>query len=197
MNVKKLKLVYVLSFAFAFTSLPSWSLELGDKLTPLTIDSTPVAFHYEPKGEMQLIMVYPLAFSSRKCGKFNERVIRAGFCPKSIVDMQNRAWYAPVKLAEAEMKDWIEKSPNPACTTTADYDGTTSAHWGLDKGPTTILADADGKVVFLEYGILDEMKQLEVLAMLAEDRQRRQTLADQSEPEGLSINAEQSEVLAD
>ena len=123
---------------------------------------------------MQLIIIYPLALSSRKLGKFNERVMDEGFCPKSIVDMKNKAWYAPVKMAEEEMQESYSKSPRPECTATADYDGTTRKHWGLDKGPVTILADASGQVVLIEYGLLDESKQLEILALLERDRDRRE-----------------------
>lgn len=158
----------VLALLFTIMAMPSYTLGLGDKLTPLHIASTPVNFNYQPSGKPQLILIYPLAFSSRSSGKFNHRVIEAGFCPKSIVDMKNKAWYAPVSLAEKEMAKRVKESPNPNCTVTADYNGQANKHWGLEKGPTSIVTNGAGKVVFFNYGVLDEAQQLTVISLLAE-----------------------------
>ena len=160
---------WVISAISLMLSVQVCALEMGDSLKSLTIKSTPVGFEYKLTGKPQLILIYPIALSSRSSGKFNHRVIQAGFCPKSIVDMQNRAWYAPLSLAEKELASQVEDSPNPACTVTADYDGIANRHWGLEEGPTTIVADENGKIVFIKYGALSEDEQLRVLDLLGKN----------------------------
>ena len=142
------------------------ALEVGDELLALDIDSSPMPFSYNPNGKSQLIVIYPLAYSSRKVGEFNNRVIEAGYCPKSIVDMMNRAWYAPIALAEKEIEKGIKTSPNPNCTVTSDYEGIANKHWGLKKGPVVIVVNGKGIVSFFHYGILTEAQEQQVLELL-------------------------------
>lgn len=144
----------------------SVSLEIGDTLKPLYIESTPITFDYKPTGERQLILIYPVAISTRSSGKFNHRVIKEGFCPKSIVDMKNRAWYAPLAFTVNEMNERFARSPNRDCTVTADFDGVANKHWALEKGPTTIVTDGKGSVIYFNYGKLDEQQQQTVIALL-------------------------------
>jgi hypothetical protein len=144
-----------------------YALSVGDQLKPLFIESSPASFNYKANGSTELILVYPVNLTSRKIGHFHRKVIAAGFCPKSIVDMSLRAWYAPMSLAEAELSKEMKNSPNPACTVTADYHQKASTVWGLNDSPVSIVTDGNGKVVFLAYGVLNEKQQVQVLDLLS------------------------------
>ena len=67
------------------------ALSVGEQLKPLNIAAEPAVFDYQLTGEGQIILIYPLNFSSYKMGQFARRIIAAGYCPKAIIDMSNRA----------------------------------------------------------------------------------------------------------
>lgn len=165
MNIFK-SVVRHITLSLAAIALPVAALDVGDTLTPLYIDAEPMIFDYKPADESQLILIYPLEISSRHIGKFNRRAVEAGFCPKAIVDMKNRAWYIPLPIAKSEMARRMKSRPNPDCNATIDYHGVANKHWGLEKGPTTIVADDKGKIVFFHYGLLDEEQQNLVIGLL-------------------------------
>jgi hypothetical protein len=158
---------YAVCALFLTSSSIAYSLVAGEELTPLHIQSTPVDFVYEKSNANQLIVVYPLKFSSRKMGLFNRKVIEAGYCPKSIVDMKDRAWYAPLSVAEAEIISQQKNSPNPDCSVTADYEQKAIQHWNLKTSPATIVVNDKGVVVFVAYGVLNKLQQEEVITLLA------------------------------
>lgn len=142
------------------------SLQIGDKLKPLSINSQPANFDYQANGQTQLIMVYPADLSSRKIGDFHRKIISAGFCPKSIVDMENRAWYSPLSLAESEIKREMKGSLNPSCTVTADYSSIANKHWGVAVGPLSIVVDGTGTVLYMVLGVPNREQEEKVLALL-------------------------------
>ncbi len=157
---------WLLSLIFGFSPMAQ-SLTVGEALKPLSINAEPMSFDYVANGKSQLILVYPLNYSSRKIGQFNRRVIAAGFCPKSIVDMNNRAWYALLSVAVSEIAKELKDSPDPTCSVTADYNSIANNHWGLAEGPVSIVVNGDGIVVFLAYGVLSQKQEKVVIALLA------------------------------
>lgn len=144
----------------------AWSLQPGDSLKPLSIASKPANFDYKPNGLNQLIMVYPADLSSRKIRGFHARILKAGFCPLSIVDMENRAWYSPLSLAESEIAREMKQSLNPKCTVTADYSSIANKHWGVDVGPLSIVVDGKGVVVFIVHGVPLPAQEQKIIALL-------------------------------
>jgi predicted transcriptional regulator len=173
-NSQRFILLFVAVF-FLVSNVSAAHLKVGQTLPPLSIDSAPVSFEYKPTGKPQIILIYPLKYSSRKIGQFNRRVIASGFCPKVIVDMKDRAWYAPLKLAERHIKKEIENSPDPSCTVTTDYEQKAKAVWGLNKGAVVIVVDGDGVLQHLSYGNPTEEQEELVIKLLSSDRAKPRT----------------------
>lgn len=141
-------------------------LTLGVELPSLFLDSEPLAFDFKPNGENQLIMIYPLRYSSWKIGKFNQELIRAGFCPKAVVNMKERAWYAPMSLAKKQIQKGIDASPDIRCNVAIDHEGYIKQTWGLEKGAVILVVDGAGHIKHLEYGIPNKKEKALIIEKL-------------------------------
>jgi len=148
------------------------AIQLGDTLAAFELKSSPQDFKYAANGQPQLILVYPLSFSARHHGKFTKRLVAEGFCPMSIVDMKNRAWYAPLSLAEKELTKEMAAQVKPECSVTADYEGLVNERWALDGQLTTIVVNGGGEIIFLSFGVLNKAQEDKVIALLADDDSR-------------------------
>ncbi len=120
-----------------------------------------------PNGSYQMISVYQASISSSRNGKFNAKVIRKGFCPVTLIDIKNRAWYVPAKAAEDFVQKSIESDEhNPVCRTSIDYDGLALDAWNLEKKSTTMVVDGNGQILFLGLGVLSEEEEKAVIQLM-------------------------------
>lgn len=155
----------LLSIVFMYSAL-SYSLSVGDTLSPLSFTAKPNDFHYAANGEIQLITLYPAKLSSKKNGALNLHAQEKGICPKAITDINNKAWYAPVSVIEHEMKKEVASSGhNTACSISGDYDGIAAKTWGLKPESVTMVVDGSGRIVFMAYGVLNDEQEAAVFAL--------------------------------
>lgn len=162
-NKKNILFSFILmAFAYSASAEP-----VGQKLTELSFESEPYDFQYSINGKPQLITIYPAKPSSAKNGDFNFKVQSLGMCPIAVTDIFNKAWYAPTKIVEHEMRKNVEsKKHNPKCKLSGDYEGLLVKTWGLKPEAVTIIVDGEGIVQFLEYGVLSEAQQDTAIKML-------------------------------
>lgn len=143
------------------------TIKKGDNLPALAIKTNPQSFYYEPNGYAQMLTIYPASLTSSRNGAFNADVIKAGYCPKSIIDIKNRAWYVPQKTAESAVNESIlAPTHNALCTVSIDHTGKAIKHWQLNKKSTTIIVNGAGKVIFVEEGVLDQKERAKVIQLL-------------------------------
>ncbi|NRB38814.1 MAG: hypothetical protein HRU20_10155 [Pseudomonadales bacterium] len=149
------------------TSFTVQAESVGKKLSALSFEAQPEHFHYAPNGKVQLITIYPAKPSSMANGDFNQRVQQQGICPLSITDIDNKAWYAPVSMVESEMRTQVESEKNIlGCQVAGDYDGKAVKQWKLKKEAVTIVVDGNGEILFIEYGVLNDRQEQQVLDLL-------------------------------
>mgnify|MGYP000719426426 CR=1 FL=1 len=162
--IKQKPLFLLVLMAFSFSA---YAEKVGKKLTELSFASQPYDFHYSANGKHQLITVYPAKPSSMKNGEFNFKVQRLGFCPIAVTDIFNKAWYAPTKMVEREMRKNVKsKKHNPKCKLSGDHEGVIGKTWGLKPEAVTIIVDGQGIVQFLEYGVLSDEQQDKAIKLL-------------------------------
>lgn len=154
---------------FLLAQSASAAVEIGDILPELTLAAEPQDFVYKINGHAQMLTVYPASLTSSSNGAFNAKVIEAGYCPKSIIDIKNRSWYVPKKMAKRAILKSLEKDThNPLCTVSIDYKGKAINHWRLNKKSTTIIVNSLGKVIFVAEGILNKAQQQKVIALMTQ-----------------------------
>ena len=154
--------------SYIFTaSVYGATLKVGESFIPFTLDTNPQKFYYAPNGFSQMISIYPASLRSSGNGKFNFKVIAAGFCPLSIIDIKNKSWYAPKSTAINAVYNSLEKDEhNPACSVSIDYRGLAVKHWKLNTKSTTIVVDGEGNILFIEEGVLNKKSQKSVINLL-------------------------------
>lgn len=153
--------ITVLASSFAL------SLDVGDKLIPLSFTALPSDFEFVENNKMQLITVFPAKPSSAAAGKFNAKLIKKGFCPIAVTDMDNKAWYAPNALVvDSVMENFNSDAHNPECPVSIDETGLIRATWGLTQEITSIVVDRQGAVVFYAEGLLDLSDEIEIMMLL-------------------------------
>lgn len=171
--------VYIMSFSYfrqistllfcIVIGLNGYALNTGDQLADLHIKTDANEFNYHANGKHQLILIYSLELSSRKIKQFHHKIMAKGFCPQSIVDMNKRAWYAPLSVAESELRSEVKNSPNPKCAVIPDYNNAVSKQWRVESRPSAIVVNGQGRVVFLAEGTLTEQQQQTILQTLQQD----------------------------